>query len=600
MISNLPNKFISGNIAHYLTSFNCLKFNFSRFFLNTGQMFILSLALIVNSTSSIAGSNSEFFNIRNGFFVSPRNGNSFFYNSGEIIPITYQAFAATLTVNMSQSGGPNPVTAAGDIIDYTIIIENTGDQIITGVTVTDVLPDGSDVILSGPTGDLGNIGDLDIGETWTYTISYTVTQDDIDAGINLTNTVFLDTDQTDPTYESALTVVSQAAAIQIVKSSTTPTNTYAQPGDVLTYDLVVTNTGSVTLTNIVVTDPGAAVTGSPVASLAPAASVTLTASYTILQADVDAGSFTNTATATGNYGAAQSVSDTDTETVTATQAAAIQIVKSSTTPTNTYSQPGDVLTYDLVVTNTGSVTLTNIVVTDPGAAVTGSPVASLAPAASVTLTASYTILQADVDAGSFTNTATATGNYGAAQSVSDTDTETVTATQAAAIQIVKSSTTPTNTYSQPGDVLTYDLVVTNTGSVTLTNIVVTDPGAAVTGSVASLAPAASVTLTASYTILQADVDAGSFTNTATATGNYGAAQSVSDTDTETVTATQAAAIQIVKSSTTPTNTYSQPGDVLTYDLVVTNTGSVTLTNIVVTDPGAAVTGSWQALLLLPV
>jgi uncharacterized membrane protein len=177
-------------------------------------------------------------------------------------------------------------------------------------------------------------------------------------------------------------------------------------GDVLTYDLVVTNTGSVTLTNIEVSDPQATVTGSPVANLGPGASATLTASYTVLQADVDAGEFTNTASATGNYtdgnGDTQSVSDDDSETVTATQNADIEIVKSSTTDPNTYSQVGDVLTYDLVVTNTGSVTLTNIEVSDPQATVTGSPVASLEPGASAILTASYTILQADVDAGDFT------------------------------------------------------------------------------------------------------------------------------------------------------------------------------------------------------
>ena len=31
-------------------------------------------------------------------------------------------------------------------------------------------------------GDTDNDGQLDVGETWQYTVSYTVTQDDIDNG----------------------------------------------------------------------------------------------------------------------------------------------------------------------------------------------------------------------------------------------------------------------------------------------------------------------------------------------------------------------------------------------------------------------------------
>ncbi|NKI33582.1 DUF11 domain-containing protein, partial [Wenzhouxiangella sp. XN79A] len=87
----------------------------------------------------------------------------------------------SLTVSKTQTGGPSPVTAAGQTIDYTIEVTNTGNVTQTGVSTTDVLPDGTNGTLSGPVESITTDGQLEVGETWTYTISYTVTQADIDA-----------------------------------------------------------------------------------------------------------------------------------------------------------------------------------------------------------------------------------------------------------------------------------------------------------------------------------------------------------------------------------------------------------------------------------
>ena len=88
--------------------------------------------------------------------------------------------------------------------------------------------------------------------------------------------------------------------------------------------------------------------------------------------------------------------------------------------------------YDIVVTNTGNVTLTDIEVTDPDATIAGSPItiASLVPGASQTLTATYSIVQADLDRGYFTNTATATGKDPDDADVTDSGSATVNAVDA--------------------------------------------------------------------------------------------------------------------------------------------------------------------------
>ena len=94
----------------------------------------------------------------------------------------------------------------------------------------------------------------------------------------------------------------------------------------------------------------------------------------------------------------------------------------------------------------------------------------------------------------------------------------VTATQTPAITIAKTTTTPT--YSAVGNVLSYSLLVTNTGNVPLTSLAVSDPNA-VLGACASVAiggtlnPGQTTTCSATHPVVQADLNAGSYTNTAT-------------------------------------------------------------------------------------
>jgi uncharacterized repeat protein (TIGR01451 family) len=350
----------------------------------------------------------------------------------------------------------------------------------------------------------------------------------------------------------------------------------------------------VTLTNVNVTDPlsGLSVITPASVTLAPGATQVFTATYTITQANLNAGSVVNTATATGTPPVGGNVTDTDTETITANQTPSIDIAKVASP--QTYSAVGNVVTYNFTVTNTGNVTLTNVNVTDPlsGLSVITPASVTLAPGANQLFTATYTITQADLNAGSVVNTATATGTPPNGPNVTDTDTETITANQTPSIDIAKVASP--QAYSAVGDVITYTFTVENTGNVTLTNVNVTDPLvglSSITPASVSLAPGLSQVFTATYSITQADLDGGSVVNTATATGTPPVGDPVTDTDTETITANQTPGIQLTKTNTNTPQRYSYVGDILTYNLVVTNTGNVTLTDIVVSDPVATVSGS---------
>ena len=118
------------------------------------------------------------------------------------------------------------------------------------------------------------------------------------------------------------------------------------------------------------------------------------------------------------------MADSSQLTVTATQSPQISLTKSAN-PTS-YSGPGTPITYSYAVENAGNVTLSSATVTDPMSGLSAidcgnssNVIASLAPGATVTCTATYTTTQADVDAGSISNTGTVEASPPSGPAVSD-------------------------------------------------------------------------------------------------------------------------------------------------------------------------------------
>ncbi|HLP93646.1 MAG TPA: hypothetical protein VK168_06395, partial [Saprospiraceae bacterium] len=318
------------------------------------------------------------------------------------------------TLTKTSTTMPNNYDMVGDVLTYSIVVDNTGDIYIGNPVVTD--PDADPGTILYVSGDTDTDGNLDVTETWNYTAQHTVTQADLNAGH------FMNTATVTGTPPSGLMVppasddedipAIQNPSINIVKTGSPAS--YDAVGDVITYTFTVTNTGNVTLSDVTVTDPLPGlnpITPASVATLAPGASAVFTATYAITQADLDAGNVLNSATATGTDPNGDPVTDTDDEMVDGLQNPSINIVKSALPAT--YHLVGEVITYTFTVTNTGNVTLSDVTVTDPLpglSAITPASVPSLAPGASTVFTATYMITQADLNAGSVNNTATATGD----------------------------------------------------------------------------------------------------------------------------------------------------------------------------------------------
>ncbi len=309
---------------------------------------------------------------------------------------------------------------------------------------------------------------------------------------------------------------------------------------------------------------------------------------------------TNTVTATGSYGGNPVVSNPATVDVDVENLApALSVDKRATTPT--YVNTGDVVTYDIDVTNTGNATITAITVSDPDADALvcpggGTVIPTLAPAQTVTCTATMIVIPADVVAGFITNTASASGTDPGANPVGPAqDTETVFRT-AADVVTVKSLASANPTPSE-GDTVTFRIDVTNNGPEPATGVELTDllpagltyvgdtggglyiPGTGV-WTVGAIAVGATVSLEISATVDPGTAGTTIINNVAVTGLDQNDTNPVGDDLTESITISSA---DLVTVKTLLTGGILLDGDTVQFQIIVTNNGPDDATNISLTD-----------------
>jgi uncharacterized repeat protein (TIGR01451 family) len=446
-------------------------------------------------------------------------------------------------------------------------------------------------------------------ESWTFPTPVTVFNSGDPIPPETEGFVVLATDFDD--YEPAIASklfaeVADDPILTILKTITNGPGPFAA-GDPINYNIAVGNAGNVELTNVLVTDPTAGTVicpgGNPIPSLGVGVTVDCTASYTVLQSDIDNqgggdGDIDNTATADSDE--TDPPVDSSAEAPLVPLNSVIDIDKTgavniaSTAPSGELNA-GDLINYTMVVTNTGNSTLTAITVSDPLPGISAivclssgtATIAALAPTESDTCTATYAVTQADIDAGVRDNTSSADGTAPDGP-VNDTDPHSEPLIGRSEIDIDKTgvlditATAPTDSLNA-GDLINYTMVVTNTGQVTLVSITVTDPlldGAPIScagngdATITALAPGEFDTCTADYAVTQDDINTGQRDNTATTDGTDAYGSPVNDSDPHTEPLGQVAMLGIVKTATP--QTYSRAGEVIDYSYDLTNTGNVTL------------------------
>jgi uncharacterized repeat protein (TIGR01451 family) len=504
-----------------------------------------------------------------------------------------------LTVTKSVVEQPDP-TIAGSTLKYQIVVKNTGNTTLTVTSVGDPLVTNS----PAPADDIFCTDPLPYKVAGFGTLSclatYTVTQADVDRGsVGNTATVNV-TDHTGAvvTKEGSTTAtIAAEGGLTVAKSLSATAPAPKVPGDLMVFDIAVTNSGQLTLHDVVVHDALAAATvscpssgTSTIATLNVGATQTCTAVYAITQADIDHGGVENSADAAGLTPDGSVVTGPVSKTTGAVEQTASLLAEKHLADGSPVA--GSTLTYEIDVTNTGTVTLSNVTVRDslaPAAVVDcgdgTNVIAKLLPSApKVTCTATYVVTQADVEAGKVSNIATVE-----AESPTGvvTDTSEPSIVQVPAMPGVSVAKDFESGDLVAGKNVVYTVVVHNTGNVIVNDIVVTDSLTTdVDCPATSLLPGATMTCRATYAVTQTNLDAGEIVNTATVAATT-VAGPITNTNTNTKTVDQVSNLTVTKLSPTMTGPVAL-GAEMVYEIVVANSGNVTMDGIAVTDKGVPV------------
>ena len=342
-------------------------------------------------------------------------------NSASITVDRSPILGATKTVSDAVSGNNDGLAQPGEVLTYTLVVSNVGDGDASGVSITDAAPSGTTFVAGSAqitTDNSGGsvtsfIGD-DAGEsnlqldldtlarlTGSITITFQVTVDSpVSAALaSIDNTAQVSADGI-AAFDSNSTsyVVDAAVNLGITKAvsdaASGNNDGAAQPGETLTYTLVVSNTGNRNAANVSIQDLAPAgtsfVAGSALVTADTSGGSITTfigndAGETSLQLDLDtlAGGGAITVTfqvlvdATVSAGLATisntaqlsasgvSAFDSNAADVTVDAAANLSIHKSgSDASSDSQAQPGEVLTYTLVVSNTGNRDAANVSIQD--------------------------------------------------------------------------------------------------------------------------------------------------------------------------------------------------------------------------------------------
>ncbi len=555
---------------------------------------------------------SKYGNLTNFVLVEgkPEHGDNVTDDDSENVTADYASISVRKFVDIP----------AGEVctnVTFTIVVNNTGIADLDPVIVTDTLPFGLNYVNSTPPGYLSantitwNLGKMYAGEMRILKLVAHINGSAFGILTNLVDVEGKPERGDNVTDDVSVNVTALGAEIDVDKTVDISVGSVSTR---VNFTILVSNTGNVTLDPVIVTDTLPYGLDDPVPSTGGSISgndVTwnlgrLNASDTRtiwLTAHINGSAFgdlMNFVKAEGDPEFGDNVTDSDTENVTAV-GAAIDVEKTVDIPVGSTSTR---VNFTIVVSNTGNSTLDPVVVADElpfglddpvpsdNGSVSGNDVTwnlgRLNTSDSVTL-----YLEAHINGskfGNLTNLVEVEGKPENGDNVTDSDSQNVTAL-GAEIDVDKTVDIP---IAKIGTNVTFTILVKNTGSSDLDPVIVTDTLPAGLNYVNSTPPGSKLGDVITWNLgrlnssdsrsidLVAQITGSTFenmTNIVEVVGKPEFGDNVTDSDTENVK-TFIASLDVNKTANV---TVTEPFKNVNYTIVVTNTGTIELVPVIVTD-----------------
>jgi uncharacterized repeat protein (TIGR01451 family) len=479
------------------------------------------------------------------------------------------------TNGQDADGPPGVYIASGDPVTWTYVVTNVGQFELASITVED----DQGVWVSCPTDNLAP------DEWMECTASGTAGAGQYANIGTVSGTVpggLLSATESDPSHYFGSSPEVALQKRTDGRDADVPPGPYIEAGELVTWTYLVTNTGNVPLT-IAVTDDQGVTVACPYTSLAPSMTVVCTAT------DVSAaGQYSNTGMVIGTPPAPLEIVGAQDPSHYFGSQPGIALDKltngeSADTAPGVYILANEPVTWTYLVTNTGNVTLSDVTVGDDRGMEVACPGATLAPSATMVCTATGMAVT-----GQYSNTGIVTGTPPVGDAVTASDLSYYYGAELALtlekLTNGQDADLAPGPYIPVGDPVSWSYRVTNSSNVTLTGILVTDDqGVNVTCPATTLAPEEGIVCTADGT-----AQAGQYANLGVASGEPpGELPLVEAQDVSHYFGTQPG-IALEKftngqSADAAPGVYILAGEPVTWTYLVTNTGNVTLTGVLVSD-----------------